>query len=532
MESTTLLPNAHMYMTQHGGYSWFGPMELAYYGVQLLHAALVILYFAAATVLGLDGGDATARFTAWSGSTPFSYAMLGLAIATSTVRALTCQFSFVALLANASYLRALAARARLGLRFIGSVDPAIDLSFMLQLASYSGVLILEGSTAAAVPALCAVALACADFLSFRLRFTQGRAEFKDSWSRCPLIDLQRKVFIAETKPGHLFALSYRWSLENAKGFSDENVGALLRAAAAAKLTGGFVDNECKWDDGSMATLDVNRNIYTTAEKHFIFADRAAFSAFLFRMRWKFFSFSAVLGAWLFVTLHFLPWTVQTLLVLFFFFAFFLNHISLYVTWGIQAALPGLFRVWLRLEYECRRDCGIASQLFDVNGVYQSVNLCSQSWVGGLHAMVWLFTGLGTPTCILPSPFDFSGLESRSASETLRLIDSWTGFSPTNAEARACWSSQMLCHPTETDTSAPGSVASVESHLVGGEIAYWFAGRLYKFDGFRGKRSNWYGKNKKALLCASDGRVGGLETTIGAELDRGGDPSSPQLPRLF
>ncbi len=245
------------------------------------------------------------------------------------------------------------------------------------------------------------------------------------------------------------------------------------------------------------------------------------------MRWKFFTFSAVLIAWLSVTLYCLPRTPQTWVVMAFFLGFFVNHLKLYVTWGIQAALPGLFRVWLRLEYECRRDNGLPSRLFDKDGVFQSVYLSSSSWAGGLIAVLWLLTGRFTPVCILPSAYDFSGLESRSAAETLRLIDSWTEFTPVDAGLRELWSSQLLCHPTESDAKAPAANATVEHHLVGGEIVYWFGGRLYKFDGFRGKRSC---RHKRAL-CGGCCGAAALEATIGGEM-HGFDPASPVLPRLF
>ena len=242
-----------------GGYSWFGPMELAYYGVQMVHALVVGGYFSAAVVFGLRLGG-SGSFSAWSGCTPVAYAMLFLALATSLLRAMTCQFSFLALAANMRYLRALAVRARMGLALVGSVDPAIDLSFMLQLGAYCGVLILVDLTWDAAPVLGALLVASADFFCFRLRFTQGHAVFKDKWSRCPLIDTQRKVFVAEAQPRHMFALSYRWAAENASGFAEENLGALLRVAGGANTPAGFVDKECKWPDGKMATLDVNRNM--------------------------------------------------------------------------------------------------------------------------------------------------------------------------------------------------------------------------------------------------------------------------------
>ena len=244
-------------MLPYGGYQWFGPMELSYYSIQLVHAFVIACYFAAAVVLG----RADEGLTTLNSCTPVVYTVLFLALSTSLVRAMTCQFSLLALLGNLRFLHALAAKARMGIALVGSVDPAIDLSFMLQLGSYSGLLILVGINLNAVPVLCAVLIACADFFCFRLRFTQGCADFKDKWSRCPLIDTQRKVSVAEKMPHHMFALSYRWTEENASGFSADNLDALLRVADDANKPTGFVDKECKWPDGRMATLDVNRNMY-------------------------------------------------------------------------------------------------------------------------------------------------------------------------------------------------------------------------------------------------------------------------------
>jgi hypothetical protein len=257
-QTSPLLRSMMLDLEAFGGYAWFGPMELAYYGAQAVHALVVGCYFAAAAVFGRLGGGGS--FPTWSGCTPVAYTMLFLALATSLLRAMTCQFSLLALLANLRYLRALAVKARMGVALVGSVDPAIDLSFMMQLGSYCGALILVGLTWDAVPVLGALLVACADFLCFRLRFTQGHAVFKDKWSRCPLIDTQRKVFVAETQPHHMFALSYRWAAENASGFAQENLDALLRVAGGANTPAGFVDKECKWPDGKMATLDVNRNM--------------------------------------------------------------------------------------------------------------------------------------------------------------------------------------------------------------------------------------------------------------------------------
>ena len=75
----------------------------------------------------------------------------------------------------------------------------------------------------------------------------------------------------------IFALSYRWENENRIGFSDENI-ELLSKKVGTRF--GFVDFKCRWANGQMATLDVNKSVYNVSKNHFIFADRSKFNKVL------------------------------------------------------------------------------------------------------------------------------------------------------------------------------------------------------------------------------------------------------------
>jgi len=286
------------------------------------------------------------------------------------------------------------------------------------------------------------------------------------------------------KSSSVFALSYRWAKENSDGFADPQLDSLLGIAAHDDMTHGFVDKHCTWPDGSMATLDVNRSVYTAAGKHYIYADKEVFDHFILRMRTKFFLLVLVQLGWFAVTAYFRKPTVTQVVMISFLVAVWLNHLRNYVTWGIQKALPGLHRVWLRLEYECRRGDPRPSVLFDGKvGTYQDVQFGS-SLAAGILGLWWLATMQGTPICVLPSACDFSGLQSRYWHETAKLIDEWTGYTSPFPLLRCQHSSQLLaCSPGHDNGEA---VAPLAAHVIGGEVVYWFFGRLVKFDGYRGK----------------------------------------------
>ena len=85
----------------------------------------------------------------------------------------------------------------------------------------------------------------------------------------------------------------------------------------------------------------------------------------------------------------------------------------------------------------------------------------------------------------------SGLESRSSAETIALVDQWTGFSPPAGAPRLArtWPSSSTLHAMPSDpTPGPEHRCSIEHHIVGGEVAYWLCGVLFKFDGARGRAS--------------------------------------------
>jgi len=258
--------------------------------------------------------------------------------------------------------------------------------------------------------------------------------------------------------------------------------------ADRKASIGFVDKLCKWPDGRMATLDINKTIYTVANEHFIFADRDAFEHYTLRMRWKFFAFLGHLLLFILSTLFRVQFTWKVGTVVAFIFVCILNHIRLYVTWGMQNSLPGITRVWLRLEYECRRGNERSSHLFDSKGIFQNISFNS-SWKAPFLASWWLATRKGVPICILPDPADMSGLESRSWSETVALIDEWTRFRSPHKRQRRRKSSFIMTMNNGDESITPLLDSSpIGSHVVGGEIVYVFLGHLYKFDGYRGKVS--------------------------------------------
>lgn len=60
----------------------------------------------------------------------------------------------------------------------------------------------------------------------------------------------------------------------------------------------------------MATLDVNRAVYSSADTHLVFAEKARFDALRFKMRWKLGVVAVLDGAWWAITWTRLPVTWQ------------------------------------------------------------------------------------------------------------------------------------------------------------------------------------------------------------------------------
>ena len=408
-----------------GGYTDCGRMELVYYSVQVVHFSATLAY------MGL--GFAGYNFLPAGLSLQPGLGALALALAVSALRGASGQVGCMALLGNYHYLAALGARAQMRLGFIGQVDPGIDLACLSQIFAYLSLMLAAGAGLAALPPLAALLVALGDYASVRVRFVQGHAAFKEGWKPCPILRADGSVEVLERQEGKLYALSYRWREANKDGFSEENTARLQGLVREERLAGGFVDKRCVWRDGSMATLDVNKSIYTAADAHLIYASRQEFEHFKLRMRWKFFLFLPLSAVWLCASLvHAARYSAadaavhavaSALMVL-----VWTNHVVAYVTWGIQNMLPGLQRVWLRLEYECRRDNAAPSTLFCTEGVFQHVSFQS-SWHAGVTGMWWLLTQRGVPVCLLPATADMSRLESRSWAETVALVDHWVGYSP-------------------------------------------------------------------------------------------------------
>lgn len=476
-------------MQPYGGYEWFGPMELCYYGIQLVHMLVLVAYVVLLIVLE-SPESVVSRSPEWTWALGCSVVVM--AVSSSVVRAVYCHFSLAAALCNMRFLSRVGRAANMSFGLVGQADPGIDLSIVAQYFAYTCVIVACGETLGSLVAVVGLLVCLGDYVCVRLRFVQGRSDLKEKWKRCPLID-SSTIEVCEfgDKPDGVFALSYRWEDDNASGLSDDNTRAILELAAKRRAAAGFIDHLCKWKDGSMATLDVNKSVYTEAEHHLIFASKVVFDHFALRMRWKFFVLALVQIGWFVGTFVRFPATpvviaaVAALLVLW------VNHLRNYVTWGLQNSLPGLSRVWLRLEYECRRDSRHASMLASREaGAYQPVAFQSP-WYAGLIALWWLLTMTGTPVCMLPDVQDMSGLASRDWSETISLIDEWTAHDSPFPTQRLLPSSQILL--PETLGTNPGS--PLVAHLIGGEVLYWMAGRLHKFDGFRGKISrqrHWFG----------------------------------------
>jgi hypothetical protein len=470
-------------MQSYGGYQWFGPMELCYYGIQFVHmlvlAAYLVLLVVAESPDTVVGSSAD---TTWVlGGT-----VTALAIISSILRATFCHFSLFAAMCNTRFIWRTMQAANMSFGMIGQADPGIDLSIVAQYFAYTCVIVVTGETAGSLLVLAGLLICFGDYICVRLRFIQGRSDLKEEWKRCPLVETSTtEVTEFGDKPDGVFALSYRWESENSSGLTEANATAVLSEAAKRSASAGFIDHLCKWKDGSMATLDVNKSVYTEAELHIILAAKEVFDHFTLRMRWKFFVLALVQVGWFVGTFLRLPASPVVVAAVAALVALWINHLRNYVTWGLQNSLPGLSRVWLRLEYECRRDSGFASVLASRDaGAYQPV-VFQSSWYAGLVALWWLLTMTGTPVCMLPDVKDMSGLASRDWSETIALIDEWTAYIPPLPARRRLPSSQIL-HP---ETLGTNSGSPLTAHLIGGEIIYWMAGRLHKFDGFRGKISS-------------------------------------------
>ena len=61
------------------------------------------------------------------------------------------------------------------------------------------------------------------------------------------------------------------------GFSKKNQKIVLDIAKEDGAGAGFIDFRCTWESGQMATLDVNKSVYSIADKHYIYSDRNLFT---------------------------------------------------------------------------------------------------------------------------------------------------------------------------------------------------------------------------------------------------------------
>jgi len=415
-----------------------------------------------------------------------SIAVLSLSIYLTMARAFIGQFSFVAYFLNYFFIKKICVTGKFKLSFIGRVFPRLDLASLAQFIAGCCTFALTGISTPGLFAFIAIIWAILDYSFARLRFIQGSCKFMEGWKTCPLVDPYGLVIICQKRPSLVFALSYRWREENASGFCDENQKKLFKITLDHEVDGGFVDCLCKWDDGRMATLDVNKSVYTTADNHYIFADRAIFRHYQRLMRILFFSIVAVLLTLISLTRKRLPFDWFLVVFVVAIIVAGLNHARLYVADCMQECLPGFNRVWLRLEYECRRDHKKASYLFDKDGIFSSISFRDDIY-SPFASFLWLFLSIGYPVCVLSDRADMSGLESRSWGETVSLVDEWTGYESPYKESRRTETSQVMILK---DNKVAFNVNEIESHIVGGEMVYWFLGRLYKFDGMRAKVSTF------------------------------------------
>lgn len=456
-------------------------MELSCYYIQVLHVIIVFLWVS----FLLAVKDPYNYYRRNNFDLPVGLTIFGISVLTTVYRAFIGQFNSLAYLTNIQFINEVCRRGSFHLKMIGQCDPAVDLAFMLQFLSYLCILTVARLSFSGLMLGFAALISWADFLCFRLRVVQGSCNLKESWKTCPLVDTDGEVRVISERPTKTFALSYRWVDDNKDGFSEKHREVLYKLAKGKNANAGFVDCVCKWENGDMATLDVNKSIYSTADIHFVYTSRQVFYHFRFRMKWKFFCFFILEGL-IFVSAG-LTLPLDWIMLVLFFIAVLVevNHMKNYLTWGMQNILPGFQRVWLRLEYECRRGNLSPSYLFDEEGVFSTVSFHTSGF-SFLDAFMWLMFSYGDPICILPSTQDFSGLESRLWKETIALIDKWTNYDTDYSSQRSKYTSAVLVDHSNNYDCEPYIDDSFQYHihLVGGEIIYQLFGRIYKFDGFR------------------------------------------------
>ena len=372
------------------------------------------------------------------------------------------------------------------MRFIGQGAPPNEVGLLIQLVCYELLLALLGFNWGGFITFIAILVTTADFLLYRLRFWQGECNLTERWKLCPLIDDQGDVAVIQEKPESILALSYRWQNENVEGFNETNLNTLFGIMKRLRANRAFVDRLCRWEDGRMATLDVNKSVYSTADKHLLYADARKFRAMRIRLRLEFLFFfgcfcSLAVIAFIKVSTS---WLVIVLVALAIMAG--INHCKNYVSYWMRNVLPGVYRVWLRLEYECRRSHTEKSVLFDQSGAFDKISFKSASdWDSMFLSFLWLLFYVGNPICELPNPGDLSALESRSWAETVTLIDEWTSYKASpNPALRLFENSQVL---TLNVVNYPNP-SPPEVHLVGGEIVWWWFGRIHKSDGVVSKFS--------------------------------------------
>ena len=218
------------------------------------------------------------------------YVAIILAVFSSCIRPQFGQFSLAGYIVNYQYLWQLAKRGGFELRLCGQGAPPHEMSLLVQILTYLLLLSTFPVSISILPVLLSICIGILDSIFHRYRFCQGSCSMKDNWKTCPLVDDEGTCHIISNQPKSMFTLSYRWEADNCNGFHTKNIAILMEIIRKRSIKYGFIDVLSHWEDGNMATLDVNKTVYSLSDQHFIFVSKSKFDAVKLRLKIEFFFF--------------------------------------------------------------------------------------------------------------------------------------------------------------------------------------------------------------------------------------------------